>query len=103
MVASPARRWSLPSGLHGPVRLVCCAILMIVQLGIAAAQTAPVSLLAPPDTSNPRATFQNFRSSVDQATALLLDAYHGNSRDGGLFWSEDVKAKVARAEALFAR
>ncbi|MBM6594285.1 mechanosensitive ion channel family protein [Microvirga pudoricolor] len=85
---------------HGLAVLI---LLWVLQSGSAIAQTPAFGPLTPPDTSSPRATLQNFQQSVDQATAILMDAYREFQAEPGFFRSPAVKAKVARAEALLAR
>lgn len=60
-------------------------------------------LLAPAETSSPRATLEGFRASVTQAAKLLLDAYSEHMNAPGLFQSPAVEEKVAEAEVLLAR
>lgn len=60
-------------------------------------------LLAPAETSSPRATLEGFKVSVTRASTLLLDAYRQNKGDPGLFQSPSVEEKVAEAEVLLAR
>ncbi|MGO4704345.1 mechanosensitive ion channel family protein [Microvirga sp. 2MCAF38] len=80
------------------------ALLVLLFAGqIASAEDAKAGFLTPADTSSPRATFQNFRNSVGEASKLLLDAYKENRSESGFFWSPAVKKKVKRAEALLAR
>ncbi|MET0530661.1 MAG: hypothetical protein ABW003_20395, partial [Microvirga sp.] len=90
----------------------CCtlavlfALLATVASGSASAQgpaAAARAPLGPADTSNPRATLETFRTSVIEAIAVLMEAYRQNQVEPGLFRSPEVRAKVTRAEALFAR
>jgi MscS family membrane protein len=60
-------------------------------------------LLAPVETSSPRATLEGFRSSVSQASALLMEAYRQNKSEPGWRRSQAVVEKVAEAEMLLAR
>jgi MscS family membrane protein len=99
MAASLFRRTLFQAG-HG---IAVVILLWIVQAAPLLAQPLPPAPLAPPDTSSPRATLQNLQGSVDQATALLLDAYRQFQDEPGFFRSPEVRAKVARAEALFAK
>jgi MscS family membrane protein len=103
MVVSPALRRFLRAGLHGAALTALCALLLMFHLGTAWAQTARPSPLSPPDTSNPRSTLLNFRTSVDQAAVLLLEAYRRNNAETSFFRSREVNEAVARADALLTR
>ena len=62
-----------------------------------------LGLIAPAQTSSPRATLESFRADVSRATSLLMDAYRENTSEPGLFWTESVARKVAEGDALLAR
>lgn len=88
------------------VPLVCLVLFVLfvaVQFLAAPPALGDLRLLAPAETSSPRATLEDFRNSARRATDLLMDAYRENGSEPGLFWSKGVKEKVKEAEALLAR
>ncbi|MBZ6075364.1 mechanosensitive ion channel family protein [Microvirga puerhi] len=83
--------------------LVLTVLFVAAQFLATPAALGSLRLLAPAETSSPRATLEDFRNNARRATTLLMDAYHENSQEPGLFWSQSVKDKVKEAEALLAR
>ena len=79
------------------------ALLVALQVLGAPRALGNLRLLAPAETSSPRATLEGFRASAAQAAKLLLDAYHEHKSSPGLFQSSAVEEKVAEAEVLLAR
>ncbi|QFU16116.1 mechanosensitive ion channel family protein [Microvirga thermotolerans] len=98
-----SRGWQLREATVPLVFLLLVSIFVAVQFLATPPALGSLSLLAPPQTSSPRATLEDFRSNVRRATTLLMDAYRENSAEPGLFWSRSVKEKVKEAEALLAR
>lgn len=84
-----------------------CLLLIVLFVTVQFLATPPalgsLRLLAPAETSSPRATLEDFRRNARQATALLMEAYSENKREPGIFWSESVSKKVKEAEGLLAR
>lgn len=84
-----------------------CALLVVLLIALQFFGTPPalgsLRLLAPVETSSPRATLEGFRSNASQGSVLLMEAYRQNKSEPGLFRSKDVQEKVVEAEALLAR
>ncbi|AWM86594.1 mechanosensitive ion channel family protein [Microvirga sp. 17 mud 1-3] len=100
---------NISRGRHGQEAAIplVCALLVItfvaLQFLATPAALGSLSLLAPPETSSPRDTLEDFRNNARRATSLLMDAYRENAAEPGLFWSRSVKDKVKEAEALLGR
>ncbi|MBF9233532.1 mechanosensitive ion channel family protein [Microvirga alba] len=84
-----------------------CALLAALLVAFQFLATPPalgnLRLLAPAETSSPRATLEGFRANAGQASVLLMEAYRQNRTEPGFFWSPAVKEKVRDAETLLAK
>jgi MscS family membrane protein len=85
------------------VGVLLVALLIAFQFLDAPQASGRLGLIAPAQTSSPRATLEGFRADVSQATKLLMEAYRESRSEPGLSWSEGVTKKVAEADALLDR
>jgi MscS family membrane protein len=85
------------------VLTVLVALFIAFQFLASPAALGNLPLLAPADTSSPRATLEGFRDNIGRATSLLAEAYRQHKSEPSLFPSPAVEEKVKEAESFLAR
>jgi MscS family membrane protein len=97
------RRSISPRTAVRSLALLLLSLFLVLQFLSATPEVRSAYTLAPPDTTNPRATFEGFRNDVNRASTLLMNAYRRTQAEPGLARSQDVKDDVQQAEALLAQ